>query len=71
MQAQAIVFENPQSLRVRSMGLAEMGDSDVLVEVEFSGISTGTERLLWEGTMPAFPGMAIRWFPATKQSAES
>jgi len=50
-------------LRVRSMGLAEMGDSDVLVEVEFSGISTGTERLLWEGTMPAFPGMGYPLVP--------
>ena len=40
-----------------------MGAADVKVEVEFSGISTGTERLLWDGTMPAFPGMGYPLVP--------
>jgi 3-hydroxyethyl bacteriochlorophyllide a dehydrogenase len=31
--------------------------------VEYSGISTGTERLLWQGTMPAFPGMGYPLVP--------
>ncbi len=38
---------------------------DLIVDVGLSGISTGTERLLYSGTMPTFPGMGIRWFPAT------
>ncbi|MEL7430332.1 MAG: chlorophyll synthesis pathway protein BchC, partial [Pseudomonadota bacterium] len=29
----------------------------------FSGISTGTERLLWEGRMPEFPGMGYPLVP--------
>jgi 3-hydroxyethyl bacteriochlorophyllide a dehydrogenase len=34
------------------------------VEVSASGISTGTERLLWDGTMPPFPGLG--WCPAMR-----
>jgi 2-desacetyl-2-hydroxyethyl bacteriochlorophyllide A dehydrogenase len=40
-----------------------MGPSDVEVEVAFSGISTGTERLLWDGTMPPFPGLSYPLVP--------
>ena len=63
MQAQAIVFQTPRSLAITQLGLPEMGASDVEIAVEFSGISTGTERLLWEGTMPAFPGMGYPLVP--------
>ncbi len=40
-----------------------MGDEDVLVDVAHSGISTGTERLLWTGRMPPFPGMGYPLVP--------
>ena len=63
MKAKAIVFEAPKSLRIRELELAPMGPLDVEVEVAFSGISTGTERLLWEGTMPAFPGLSYPLVP--------
>lgn len=36
---------------------------DVVVDIDFSGISTGTERLLWTGTMPPFPGMGYPLVP--------
>ena len=42
MQASAIVFENPKFLSLKSLAVADMGDQDVEVEVEYSGISTGT-----------------------------
>jgi 3-hydroxyethyl bacteriochlorophyllide a dehydrogenase len=35
----------------------------VVVDIEWSGISTGTERLLWSGRMPAFPGMGYPLVP--------
>ena len=63
MQSTAIVFQHPKSLALTALSLPEMGAADVQVEVEFSGISTGTERLLWEGTMPAFPGMGYPLVP--------
>ena len=63
MQANAIVFQEPKSLNLGSLTLPVMGPEDVLVKVEFSGISTGTERMLWEGTMPDFPGMGYPLVP--------
>jgi len=65
-QAQASVFEAPQSLSVQTLALKAFEAGDVEVEVGFSGISTGTERLLWDGTMPPFPGLGFRWCRATK-----
>ena len=63
MQANAIVFQQPKALALSGLTLPQMGAGDVLVKVEYSGISTGTERLLWEGTMPAFPGMGYPLVP--------
>ena len=63
MKAQAIVFEAPKSISVRTLDLAPMGARDVEVAVSFSGISTGTERLLWDGTMPPFPGLSYPLVP--------
>lgn len=63
MQAQAIVFQAPQCLLVKRLDLPELASGDMEVEVEYSGISTGTERLLWDGTMPAFPGMGYPLVP--------
>ena len=63
MQANAIVFQQPKSLAVLGLSLPDMGATDVEVQVEVSGISTGTERLLWDGSMPAFPGMGYPLVP--------
>jgi len=62
-RAQAIVFEAPQSLSVQTLELKSFDDKDLEVEVGFSGISTGTERLLWDGTMPPFPGLGYPLVP--------
>ncbi len=63
MQARAIVFQEPKHLQVQVLDLPGLGAGDVQVQVEYSGISTGTERLLWDGTMPAFPGMGYPLVP--------
>jgi 3-hydroxyethyl bacteriochlorophyllide a dehydrogenase len=62
-QAQAIVFDAPQQLAVRTLELKNFEPADVEVEVTFSGISTGTERLLWDGSMPPFPGLGYPLVP--------
>lgn len=59
----AVVVEKPESLDLRQLDLTPPRDEDVIVEVLFSGISTGTERLLWTGTMPPFPGMGYPLVP--------
>lgn len=63
MQSRAIVFDNPQHLSLQTLVLDEPVDGQLEIEVEYSGISTGTERLLWDGSMPAFPGMGYPLVP--------
>ncbi len=61
--ASAIVFSEPQQVALTSLVLDQPVEGDVLVDMLYSGISTGTERLLWDGTMPAFPGMGYPLVP--------
>jgi bacteriochlorophyllide a dehydrogenase len=63
METIAVVLEAPEQLSLRSLGLCDAGPSDVVVDVDFSGISTGTERLLWSGDMPPFPGLGYPLVP--------
>lgn len=63
MQAEAIVFKNPKQLQLEVLDLRAPGSGELEVDIEFSGISTGTERLLWDGSMPAFPGMGYPLVP--------
>ncbi len=59
----AVVFEEPHQLSVRELTLVPATDADVLVAMRWSGISTGTERMLWTGTMPPFPGLGYPLVP--------
>jgi len=63
MQTLAVVLERPESLSLRALALNPVGAGDVLVEIAWSGISTGTEKLLWSGRMPTFPGMGYPLVP--------
>jgi 3-hydroxyethyl bacteriochlorophyllide a dehydrogenase len=56
-------MEGPEQLSVRRLALLPFEPSDVVVDVAWSGISTGTERLLWTGRMPNFPGMGYPLVP--------
>ena len=59
----AVVFAQPGQLSLESLELTPPGEEDVVVEIDWSGISTGTERLLWTGRMPSFPGMGYPLVP--------
>lgn len=59
----AVVFEQPEQLSLATLDLTPPGAEDVVVDIHWSGISTGTERLLWKGRMPAFPGMGYPLVP--------
>jgi 3-hydroxyethyl bacteriochlorophyllide a dehydrogenase len=63
METRAVVIEEPERLSVRPLHLKDLTDDDLLIEIDWSGISTGTERLLWTGRMPAFPGMGYPLVP--------
>jgi len=63
MNTVAVVLEKPECLVLSRLDLSAPGDDDVVVDIEWSGISTGTERLLWSGRMPSFPGMGYPLVP--------
>jgi 3-hydroxyethyl bacteriochlorophyllide a dehydrogenase len=63
MNALAVVLEKPQHLVLSELALTAPTDDDVVVDIEWSGISTGTERLLWLGEMPQFPGLGYPLVP--------
>lgn len=61
--AHAVVVPEPGRIERREVGLLAMRPGDIAVENEVSGISTGTEKLLWEGRMPTFPGLGYPLVP--------
>ena len=63
MNTMAIVMEKPEHIALSRLALTPPGDDDVVVDIEYSGISTGTEKLLWTGKMPQFPGMGYPLVP--------
>ena len=63
MDANAIVLEGPERLSLACIPLQDPTEDDVVVDIAWSGISTGTERLLYTGRMPAFPGMGYPLVP--------
>jgi 3-hydroxyethyl bacteriochlorophyllide a dehydrogenase len=63
MQTAAIILDKPGALDLRPATTRPVGRADVVVEVAWSGVSTGTERLLWSGRMPSFPGMGYPLVP--------
>ncbi len=63
MDTVAVVLHAPERLSLTQLSLARLQADDVVVDVAFTGISTGTERLLWSGRMPPFPGMGYPLVP--------
>ena len=63
MNALAVILEAPERIAMRPLVLNPMDRDDVRVAVDWSGISSGTEKLLWAGRMPNFPGMGYPLVP--------
>jgi 3-hydroxyethyl bacteriochlorophyllide a dehydrogenase len=63
MSALAVVMRAPRDLEVCVLDQRAVGPGDAVIGVEWSGVSTGTERLLWSGEMPPFPGMGYPLVP--------
>jgi 3-hydroxyethyl bacteriochlorophyllide a dehydrogenase len=63
MNSLAVVMQAPGKLSLSRLELQSPGDEDIVVDVEWSGISSETERLLWTGRMPTFPGMGYPLVP--------
>jgi 3-hydroxyethyl bacteriochlorophyllide a dehydrogenase len=63
MKTLAVVLEQPERLALAHLDLTPAAAGDVIVDIAYSGISTGTEKLLWTGRMPSFPGMGYPLVP--------
>lgn len=63
LSATAVVFEGAEKLALHELGLTAPTETDLVVDIDWSGVSTGTERLLWTGRMPPFPGMGYPLVP--------
>jgi 3-hydroxyethyl bacteriochlorophyllide a dehydrogenase len=54
----------------QSLTLPDPGPQDMVVDIRYSGISTGTEKLFWSGQMPPFPGMGYPLVPGYEAAGE-
>ncbi|HEY0328164.1 MAG TPA: chlorophyll synthesis pathway protein BchC [Rhodopseudomonas sp.] len=70
METIAVVLKQPKHVEVNRLALTAPTVDDVVVDVAWSGVSTGTERLLWSGRMPQFPGMGYPLVPGYESVGE-
>ena len=70
MQTTAVILSGPKDLGLGCLGLVDPTAGDLVVEIAHSGISTGTEKLFWSGTMPPFPGMGYPLVPGYEACGE-
>jgi len=66
----AVILSGPRALAFGQVGLKVPASGDLVVGVKHSGISTGTEKLFWLGTMPPFPGMGYPLVPGYESFGE-
>lgn len=52
IKAKAVVFPEPNKAEIREITLPEVEDDDILVKMEYSGVSVGTERWILTSTIP-------------------
>ena len=70
MKTNAVIMTGPKKLSVESLVVNEPQVGEVVVEISYSGISTGTEKLFWTGKMPHFPGMGYPLVPGYESVGE-
>lgn len=70
MQTQAVILSGPKQIAVETAMLKAPVDGDLVVEIAWSGISTGTEKLFWLGSMPSFPGSGYPLVPGYESFGE-
>jgi 3-hydroxyethyl bacteriochlorophyllide a dehydrogenase len=70
METRAVFLNGPEDLHLGRLALKVPGAGDIVVEIAHSGISTGTEKLFWTGTMPPFPGMGYPLVPGYEAAGE-
>lgn len=70
LETTAVILSGPKDIGLGQLALKAPGAGDLVVEISHSGISTGTEKLFWSGTMPPFPGMGYPLVPGYEAAGE-
>ena len=70
METRAVLLSAPGQLGLDQVGIIPPVADDIVVEIQYSGISTGTEKLFWTGEMPPFPGMGYPLIPGYEAAGE-
>lgn len=70
METRAVLLNGPEDLHLDTLALTAPADTDLVVGIAHSGISTGTEKLFWSGNMPPFPGMGYPLVPGYESVGE-
>ena len=70
MHTDAITLSGPGDIAPRRLALRPPTAGQAVVAIRHSAISTGTERLLWTGEMPPFPGMGYPLVPGYEAVGE-
>lgn len=70
MQTNAVILAAPRQIDLAQVYLTAPGPGDLVVDIAYSGISTGTEKLFWSGEMPPFPGMGYPLVPGYEAAGE-
>jgi 3-hydroxyethyl bacteriochlorophyllide a dehydrogenase len=66
----AVVMSEPGSLSIQPVDLKSPSKEDIVIDINYSGISTGTEKLFYNGKMPQFPGMGYPLVPGYESTGE-
>ena len=70
MITKAVVMSEPGSLSIQPVDLKIPSKEDIVIDINYSGISTGTEKLFYNGKMPQFPGMGYPLVPGYESTGE-
>jgi 3-hydroxyethyl bacteriochlorophyllide a dehydrogenase len=70
VQTTAITMGGPRHIGLSTLPLTDPPAGHVTVAIRHSAISTGTEKLLWSGEMPPFPGMGYPLVPGYEAVGE-
>ncbi|MEM1429295.1 MAG: chlorophyll synthesis pathway protein BchC [Pseudomonadota bacterium] len=70
MHTKAVILERAQTLSLGDVPISDPGPGDLVIRIDHSGISTGTEKLFYTGEMPPFPGMGYPLIPGYEAAGE-
>lgn len=70
LQTRAVYLKGPKDLSLNTLPLKRPDEGQLVIDIFYSGVSTGTEKLFWTGQMPPFPGSGWPLVPGYEAAGE-